>query len=273
MTDKFEVNTSHHRLRAHSVQVRAGLTAIPELAAKAADWDAQRQRIIGHRAAWEDGQDAVTVAQTINRVRDTNWDASYTEGSGIAFLLAKKKKHADPYATEFRVAARRATGFGHVKATEIGDKAITSATRFQLPALDGWVQAFTPTNEALKASGKAMEAAEDALDDPRFSKKALVRAHNELIAVTEAFILSTFPGRGDLADAILIPSWERRGKKGADDDDDVVVGPTDDSDGDAPPEHDRTRGVRHEQRCCARRLRRPSRKLSRGYDATHAPCV
>jgi hypothetical protein len=218
------------------VQVKAGLTAVPELAIKAAEWDAQRHRITEHRAAWEDGQDALTIAQTTNRVRDTNWDASYTEGSGIAFLLARKKKDADPYATVFRVPARRATGFGHMKATEIGDNAIASAARFQLPPLDDWIQSFTAANEALKVSGGAMEAAEDALDEPRFSKKSIVRAHNNLIATTEAFILTTFPGRGDLADAILIPSWERRGKKGGDiNEDDIPVGPTDDGDGGATP--------------------------------------
>lgn len=239
MTYKFELTTSHQRLRAHSVQVKAGLTAVPELAAKAAEWDAQRQRITEHRSAWEGGQDALTVAQTINRVRDTNWDAAYTEGSGIAFLLAKKKKDADPYATVFRVPARRATGFGHLKATEIGDKAISAVGRFQLPALQGWVQSFSTTNDALKESGKAMEAAEDALDDPRFSRKSLVRAHNDLIAVTEAFILTTFPGRGDLADAILIPSWERRRAKGASANADEDTGPdvdvpVDDEDDDTP---------------------------------------
>jgi len=238
MTYKFDATTSHQRLRAHSVQVKAGLTAVPELAAKAADWDAQRLRVVEHRAAWESGQDTLTVAQTINRVRDTNWDASYTQGSGIAYLLAKKKKDADPYATVFRVPARRATGFGHLKATEIGDKAITAAGRFQEPTLQGWAQSFSTANEALRSSGKAMEAAEDALDDPRFSRKSLVRAHNDLIAVTEAFILTTFPGRGDLADAILIPSWERsRSKRKPGDDEDLDVRdvePADSDDADTP---------------------------------------
>lgn len=238
MTYKFDATTSHQRLRAHSVQVKAGLTAVPELSAKAADWDAQRQRVVEHRTAWEGGQDALTVAQTINRVRDTNWDASYTQGSGIAYLLAKKKKDADPYATVFRIPARRATGFGHVKATEVGDKAIVAAARFQEPTLQGWAQSFATANDALKTSGKAMEAADDALDDPRFSRKSLVRAHNDLIAVTEAFILTTFPGRGDLADAILIPSWERnRSKKAsgdAGDDEDLDVRDTEPGNSDTP---------------------------------------
>lgn len=223
MTYKFDVTTSHQRLRAHAVQVKAGLTAVAELASKGPDWDAQRVRVIEHRAAWEEGQDALTVAQTTNRVRDANWDASYTKGSGIAYLLANKKKDADPYATVFRITAARATGFGHAKATEIGDKAITAAARFPEPTLNAWAQSFAAANDALKASGKAMEAADDALDDPRFSRKALVRAHNELIAVTEAFILNAFPGRGDLADAILIPSWARSRKKSDDDDGDLDV--------------------------------------------------
>lgn len=213
MTYKFDVATSHQRLRAHAVQVKGGLMSVPELASKVAEWDAQRVRIGEHRTDWENGQDALVIAQTVNRVRDTNWDASYTDGSGIAFLLAKKKKDADPYATVFRVPAKRATGFGHIKATEVGDKAIVAANRFQDPVLIGWAQSFQGANEALKASGKAMEAADDALDSPRFSRKGIVRAHNDLIAVTEAFILSTFPGRGDLADAILIPSWARNRKK------------------------------------------------------------
>jgi len=182
----------------------------------------RRQQIIAHRTAWEDGQDALTVAQTINRVRDTNWGASYTKGSGIAYLLANKKKDADPYATVFRITAARATGFGHAKATEIGDKAITAAGRFQEPTLNAWAQSFAIANDVLKASGKAMEAAEDALDDPRFSRKALVRTHNDLIAVTEAFILNAFPGRGDVADAILIPSWARSRPKRAPNDHEAI---------------------------------------------------
>ena len=237
MTYKFDVTTSHQRLRAHAVQVKAGLTTVPEFAAKIADWDAQRVRVVEHRTAWEDGQDALAIAQTINRVRDTNWDASYTEGSGIAYLLAKKKKDADPYATVFRMPARRATSLGHLKATEVGDKAISAANRFQDPGLSTWAQSFTAVNDALKASGQAMEAADDALDDPRFSRKALVRAHNDLIAVTEAFILGAFPGRGDLADAILIPTWARSRKKNAsdtEDDLDVRDGPADADDNDTP---------------------------------------
>lgn len=227
MTYKFEVSTSHQRLRQHCVQVRAGLSAVPELDSMVERWIAQATRITEHRASWEAGQDELAIAQTINRVTDTNWDASYTEGSGLAYLLAKKKKDEDPYRTVFRVPARRATGLGHVKAVEVGDRAIAEARRFQMAALLGWADTFTTANEKLKASGKAMEAAEDALDEPRFSKTQLVRAHNELIAATEAFILMTFPGRGDLADAILIPTRERRRGKG---DGDEPVGPDADSD-------------------------------------------
>ena len=222
MTYKFEVSTSHQRLRQHGVQVRAGLSAVPELVSMVERWVAQTARITEHRAAWEAGQDELTITQTINRVSDTNWDASYTEGSGLAYLLAKKKKDEDPYRTVFRVPARRATRLGHVKAFEVGDRAIAEARRFQLPALSGWADTFTAANERLKASGRAMEAAEDALDEPRFSKTQLVRAHNELIAATEAFILMAFPGRGDLADAILIPTRERRREK---DDEAEPVGP------------------------------------------------
>ena len=147
MTYKFDATTSHQRLRAHSVQVKAGLTAVPEIASKAADWDAQRQRILGHRTEWEDGLDGLTIAQTVNRVRDTNWDASYTEGSGIAYLLAKKKKDADPYATVFRVPAKRATGLGHVKATEIGDKAIVAVGRFPEPTPVSYTHLTLPTSD------------------------------------------------------------------------------------------------------------------------------
>ena len=231
MTYKFEVSTSHQRLRQHGVQVRAGLSAVPELGSIVDRWVAQVARITEHRAAWEAALDELAIAQTINRVTDTNWDASYTEGSGLAYLLAKKKKDEEPYRTVFRVPARRATGLGHVKAVEVGDRAIAEARRFQMPSLTGWAETFTTANETLKVSGKAMESAEDALDDPRFSKMQLVRAHNELIAATEAFILTTFPGRGDLADAILIPARERRRAKG---DDEGPVGPDLDADDDGP---------------------------------------
>jgi len=205
-------------LRLLCVQVEAGLEAVDELKAKAADWRALAGEVVAHRAQAEAGNDTLTKARAVNRVRDAAWDASYTEGAGLAYLLAGKKAAAEPYATVFRVPARRATGLGHVKATEVGERAVAEAKRAGLPELDAWATRFAPLNAALVASGRAMEAAEDALDDPRFGKRALVRKVNTLLATTEAFILTQFPGRGALAEAILMPSWERRGGRAEADD-------------------------------------------------------
>ena len=214
MAYTFDTSTSHGRMRSYCVQVEAGLEAMTPLAAKASDWQAMKQAVVEHRSLWEGGADAVTKAQTRNRVSDANWDASYTEGSGIAFLLSGKKSKSDPYATIMRVPASRATSLGYVKATEIGDRVLAAVERFALPPLSEWASGFASANDALKASGQGMDAAEDALDDPRFGKRALVRRLNDLIAVTEAFILTQFPGRSALADAILVPPWaSKRGKR------------------------------------------------------------
>lgn len=169
------------------------------------------------RALWrsEAAADVLVRALTINRVTD----ASYTECSGIAYLLAGKKPKNEPYASVMRVPAKRATKLGHVKATELGDRVLAEVTRSEQPTLTAWATTFAPANAALKASSTAMEAAEDALDDPRFQKRALICQLNTLIATTEAAILTAHPGSGSLADAILVPSWARRdGTQKADDD-------------------------------------------------------
>lgn len=230
MAHTLSLTTSHARLRGYCLQVEASLSAVPELASKAADWRVAKQEVIEHRALTESGSDVLVMAQAVNRVRDAGWDISYTEGSGLAYLLAGKKAQNEPYATVFRVPARRATSLGYLKATEVGERALAEAKRFGDPQLDAWAERFSKANAALSESGRAMEAAEDALDDPRFGKRALLRKLNALIAATEAFILTQFPGRSALAEAILIPAWERKGGKAADDAEPVV---RDDRDGDA----------------------------------------
>lgn len=217
--------TSHARLRSYCVQVEAGLEAVPELASQAAQWRALKQEVVEHRSLAEAGNDGLTRARAVNRIKDSNWDAAYTEGAGIAYLLSGKQAKNEPYATVFRVPARRATGLGHAKATEVGLRALAEAERVNNPLLDEWATRFAPLNAALAESGKTMEAAEDSLDDPRFGKRALVRRINQAIAQTEAFILMQFPGKSALADALLVPSWQRRGgKTSADPEADEPVG-------------------------------------------------
>lgn len=217
MAHTLDLTTSHARLRSYCVQVEAGLSAVSELAARADDWRASKQAVVEHRALAESGGDALVMARAVNRVRDASWDAHYTEGSGLAFLLSGKKADNEPYASVFRVPARRATSLGHLKATDIGKRALAEAKRVGDPQLDAWAERFAAVNAALAESGRAMEAAEDALDDPRYGKRAIVRKMNALIATTEAFILTQFPGRSALAEAILVPAWERRGGKAATD--------------------------------------------------------
>ena len=65
-----------------------------------------------------------------------------------------------------------------------------------------------------KLLGKAPAAARSR--KPRFGKRALVRKLNTLVATTEAFVLTTFPGRSALADAILVPAWARGGGRDSD---------------------------------------------------------
>jgi len=239
MAYSFEVTTSLGRVRSYCVQVVAGLEATGGLDDKIGEWSALKQNVAERRTSSEAATDLLTHTQTVNRVKDTSWDTSYTEGSGIAYLLAGKKKKNEPYATVMRVPASRATKFGHAKATVVGDRVLKEVTRIKKPTLTAWADAFAPANDALKASGKAMEAAEDALDDPRFEKRALVRQLNTLIATTEAAILTVYPGRGSLADAILVPSWARRdtaknGADGASDEGDDVVVDVDGDDAEDP---------------------------------------
>lgn len=209
--------TSHARLRAYCVQVESSLEAVPELAARAADWKAMRHEVTAHRALAEDGNDGLAKARAVNRVRDAAWDASYREGSSLAYFEAGKRSDAEPYATLFRVPARKAISLGHAKATEVGRRVLAEARRYVgSPALQDWAERFAAANAALVASGKAMDEAADALDDPRFGKRALVRKLNTLVATTEAFVLTTFPGRSALADAILVPAWARGGGRDSD---------------------------------------------------------
>lgn len=214
MAHTLSPTTSHARLRSYCVQVEASLSAIPVLAPLGERWRALQGEVVAHRALAESGGDALTRARAVNRVRDATWDAAYTEGAGIAYLLAGKRARDEPYSTVFRVPSKRATSLGHVKASGVGVRALAEARRASFRDLYTWADRFEPINKALTESGGAMDAAEVALDDPRYGKRALVRLINQTIAATEAQILLQFPGKGTFADAILVPAWARRGSKG-----------------------------------------------------------
>jgi len=234
MAHTLSPSTSHARLRSYCVQVEAGLEAVPELAGQAEAWRSVREEVVAHRAVAEAGNDGLVKARAVHRVHDTTWDARYTEGSGLAYLLANKDAKKEPYATVFRVTARRATALGHTKSTAVGARALAEAQRAGRPELDLWAGRFADANAALEASGRAMEAAEEALDDPRFGKRALVRRLNALVATTEAQILTTFPGATTLSEAILVPSWERKRSRRAEDDADADEADTDTDTDDQP---------------------------------------
>lgn len=251
MAHTLSLTTSHARLRSYCVQVEASLEAVPTLAPLAERWRGLKGAVVEHRALAEGGADTLTRARAVHRVRDAAWDGGYSEGSGIAYLLSGKRANNEPYATVFRVPSRRATSLGHAKATEVGARALAEAKRVGDAMLTTWAERFEPMNHALVESGRAMDQAEVALDDPRYGKRALIRQINQAIALTEAEILIRFPGKGSLADAILVPVWARRGKgstgkravggPNVDDDtdpiedgEDVDAGPAGEDDLDAP---------------------------------------
>jgi hypothetical protein len=213
---QFEVTTGYGRLRRYASQVLGGVGAREVLSGSAGDWKGMLARIVDERGAREGADDGVLMAGAVARVADVEFDASIGEVSGVAWLLAGKQVEGEPYQTLFgRIDAKRARGLGLAKAGAVGERVVRDGRRLEVAGLDASLTALETATGALTDARSAVEAAEDQLFAPRQAKKKLVRDLNQLIAVTEAAVLTAFPGRSDLVSAILMPWFERRRSAGA----------------------------------------------------------
>ena len=210
MATTFDDGMSYGRLRRYATQVIGGLEARHGLTAEAPTWRDMRARIVAERAEREAKDDTVTICAAKVRVDDADWDQSVGDLSGLSFLLAGKKADAEPYSVLFgKVTAAQAKQLGRVKAAEVGQRLVKDGRRLGVPELEASLAALEAATSALQAAGGASDEAEDALFEPRRAKAKCVRDLNQLIAVTEARILTAFPGRSDLVSAILRPWWQR----------------------------------------------------------------
>ena len=216
MAYAFIVTTSYGRLRQYTAQVEGGLRArAKDLAPHAPAWSAMKDRIVAERAERELADDAALQATARARVEDADFDSALGDVSSKSYELADKQADQEPYVTLFgKIPAKRAKGFGPAKATEVGARILKDGPRFGHAELDAPLAALATATSALSDAKKAIDEADDALFTPRQKKKKLVTALNTLIAVTEAAILSAFPGRDDIVGAILLPWFERKNKKG-----------------------------------------------------------
>ncbi|HRE90154.1 MAG TPA: hypothetical protein PK095_13555, partial [Myxococcota bacterium] len=184
-----------------------------------------RARIEAERSAREAADDALLAASARLRVDDSDWDQALQLVSARAYELAGKKADAEPYATLFgRVDAKRARSFGAAKAQVVGLAVVKDGRRLdEAEALSETLDQLEAATAKLSASKATYDEADDALFLPRQAKKKLIGKLNEAIAVAEAGILTAFPGRGDLVNAILTPWFERRTrpKAGSEPDDDA----------------------------------------------------
>ncbi|MEZ4267530.1 MAG: hypothetical protein R3F39_14220 [Myxococcota bacterium] len=211
MAYQFEVTTGYGRLRRYASQVLGGVGARGALAGSGDDWRAMLGRIVAERASREAADDGVLMAGAVARVADVDFDASIGEVSGVSWLLAGKKPEGEPYLTLFgRIDAKRARGLGLAKASAVGERVVRDGRRLGVEGLAGALDGLDAATGALTAARTGVDTAEDALFEPRQAKKKLVRDLNQLIAVTEAAVLTAFPGRSDLVSAILTPWFERR---------------------------------------------------------------
>lgn len=211
MAYQFEVTTGYGRLRQYASQVLGGVGAREALAAQSEGWRGMLGRIVAERAQREEADDAVLMAGALARVADADFDASIGEVSGVSWLLAGKKVAGEPYQTLFgRIDAKRAKGLGVAKASAVGERVVRDGRRLGAEELAAPLSGLEKATGALSNAQTRLEAAEDALFEPRQAKKKLVRDLNQLIAVTEAAILTAYPGRSDLVSAILVPWFQRR---------------------------------------------------------------
>lgn len=210
----FDQGTSFGRLRRYASQVIGGLSARPALAPLAEDWRTTQARIVAAREEREQADDQVLFADAKVRVEDADFDAAATGLSGKSWLLSGKKKVNEPHATLFaKLTADDIKRLGVVKASTEGRRLVKQAKVLGNADLEPELASFEVATEALIAAGAAVEAADDGLFAPRQAKNKLVRELNRQIAVTEAAILTAFPGRRDLVSAILTPWFERRARR------------------------------------------------------------
>lgn len=210
MSYRFPVDVSYNRLRRYCAQVGGGLHARPKLAQHVEPWRQMKSRVRAERDAREDADDAVLEASTATRVEDVDNDVSLTAASSKSWDLSNKNPEQDPHATLFVIDAKRIKSFGPARAMEEARRIVKDGRRLvEAEALDGVLTALEGTTERLGNAFQAYQTAEDALFLPRQAKKKLSRDLNDLIAVTEAAILTAFPGRDDLVSAVLLPWFER----------------------------------------------------------------
>jgi len=158
----------------------------------------------------------VLEASTGARVEDADNDVSLTAASGRSWELSNKDPERDPHATLFVIEARRIKSFGPARAIEEARRIIKDGRRLSdAQELESVLNSLEGTTDRLAAAFERYQSAEDALFHPRQAKKKLVRDLNDLVAVTEAAILTAFPGRDDLVSAILLPWFERSRRKKA----------------------------------------------------------
>jgi len=211
MSYRFESGTSYTRLRRYAAQAIGGLKARKVFEPIVTTWFALKQRIAKEREVREQADDAVLEASTAARVEDADNDNALTDVSAKSWELSDKDASKDPHATLFgKLPAKRVKGFGPGRALEESDRIVKDGRRFSEHDFGTTLDTLEGTSRGLDLAYKAFEATEDGLFEPRKTKKALIRAVNDLIAITEAAILTQFPGRDDIVSAILKPWFERK---------------------------------------------------------------
>jgi len=226
MAYQFPDKTSFPRLRDYTAQVIGGCKARPDqLGTQVASWQATKVRVVELRSQREGANDAALEASTGARVEDVQFDVDLGGASAKSFELSGKDASKTPYVELFgKDDARTVKGYGPVKAVAAAGRIVKDGRRLKateaasifaeraaelLPALDR----LEASTGRLGAAATRVADAKDALFAPRQAKKKLVADLNALIAVTEAAILTAFPGRDDIVSAILLPWFERRAPK------------------------------------------------------------
>jgi hypothetical protein len=217
MAYKFRTSTSFGRARRYLSQCIGGVEARPQTAHLSPPLKALRDEFVAQRAARESVDDLVLVTTARLRVEDVDWDNALGQVSSKSYLLSNKDADSDPYATLFgKVDAKRARGFGAAKAVIVGETVVRDGRRLDAD-LEAELNQLEVATNRLSEAKRLFDEADDALFVPRQSKKKLINKLNDLIAVTEAGILTAFPGRDDIVSAILTPWFARRyGKSSAD---------------------------------------------------------
>jgi len=206
----------------YSDGVLAALAARPALSPLAPPWEEHLAKCDAHEAKKKAARRVLNRARVGYLFVDAEFDGVVKATSGETYHLAGKDELAEPYASFFGVVkAQDIIAFGEAKATAYGRNMVKKEAEI-LGALTsesakgsvkGLIEGMRDATAHLEEAGDLREDAATALQALDIERRKLIRETLTLIGLTEVGILTQYPRRRDLVDAVLALSSQSTKKK------------------------------------------------------------